>query len=127
MNKLIQIYALRLTDGKYYVGQTKYPEERITAHKLGYGALFTQIYEPLEILQCEDYDVTDWRKAMYFENRLTLEYMQKYGWQNVRGGIFFTPDESKLWLLLQSKIQTRFHKIYPRLLDALCSGNNIDT
>lgn len=122
MNKPIQIYALRLADGKYYIGQTNHPVRRLTQHKLGKGALYTQLHEPLEILHCEEFNV-DRQQALYFENKLTLEYMQQYGWKNVRGGAFYMPNDDTVWRSMQNKLHTRFHKIHPRLLNAFCTAS----
>jgi predicted GIY-YIG superfamily endonuclease len=74
------IYALRLIDNKYYVGYTERMRgERFAEHFNGVGSRWTQLYKPIELLEWREGTLED-------EDRLTLEYMTKYFWQNVRGG-----------------------------------------
>ncbi len=82
------VYALRLEEDKYYVGYTARPiDERLAEHLNGEGAEWTKLYRPLSVLETRPSSIKP-SKAISTgeENRLTLEMMQKYGWQNVRGG-----------------------------------------
>jgi predicted GIY-YIG superfamily endonuclease len=77
---MVYIYVLLLQKQKYYIGKTTDLQYRIETHyKLG-GAAFTKRYRPVKVLKqipnCSDHD----------EQRITQEYMAKYGIQNVRGG-----------------------------------------
>ena len=79
---MISIYVLQLQDNKYYIGKTTNPEFRLHAHFNSYGSAWTQKYPPLQVIQiyhnCNNYD----------EDKYTLQYMEKYGINNVRGGSF---------------------------------------
>ena len=79
---MICIYVLQLEKGKYYVGKTTDPYFRIKSHFNSNGSKWTQLYKPLKILElkrnCDDYD----------EDKVTRQYMDKYGINNVRGGSF---------------------------------------
>ena len=79
---MVQIYTLKLTHGKYYVGKTNQPISRILQHFTKSGSGWTKRFHPVEIMEvmshCNDFD----------EDRVTLQYMDKYGIDNVRGGSF---------------------------------------
>ena len=83
------LYALRLEHGKYYIGITsrKDPHERIREHMNGfYSAQWVKKYkaiEPAEVLDIGNLTDTE---ASRLELKRTLQYMKKYGYQNVRGG-----------------------------------------
>ncbi len=79
---MVYIYILQLEKGKYYVGKTNNPTIRINNHFDFKGSEWTKIYKPIKILDiipnCDDYD----------EDKITKQYMDKYGINNVRGGSF---------------------------------------
>ena len=79
---MVFIYALKLEQGKYYIGKTNSPQFRLENHFHSNGSEWTKIYKPLKLLElhsnCDDYD----------EDKLTRRYMDKYGINNVRGGSF---------------------------------------
>lgn len=77
---MFSIYILELENGKYYVGKTKDTNNRIKKHFKGYGSEYTRKYKPVKIDKIH-YNSTD-------ELKYTLEYMKKYGIDNVRGGPF---------------------------------------
>jgi predicted GIY-YIG superfamily endonuclease len=85
------LYVLRLQEGKYYVGKTSRedPHERIKEHMQGfYSAQWVKKYKPIEPTEILDIgNLTD-SEADKLENYRTLQYMKKYGYQNVRGGKF---------------------------------------
>lgn len=86
--KYFWLYALKLESNKYYVGITtkKDPQERIDQHISGfYGARWTKKYRPIETLEIKDLGYVSQEDARHEEKKLTLEYMHKYGYQNVRG------------------------------------------
>lgn len=99
---MICIYVLQLEKGKYYVGKTKDPHFRIKSHFNSNGSKWTQLYKPLKILElkrnCDDYD----------EDKVTRQYMDKYGIDNVRGGSFVSVklDKSVIHTLQQMEIGT---------------------
>ena len=79
---MLYIYAIKLEKGKYYIGKTSNPQFRLQNHFDSNGSKWTKIYKPLKLIeiksQCDDYD----------ENKITMQYMDKYGINNVRGGSF---------------------------------------
>ena len=89
--KHFSLYTLRLEQNKYYVGITTMtdPYKRIAQHENGfYGARWTKKYKPVETIEIRDLGNITQVEAEDYENRQTLEYMQKYGHQNVIGGKF---------------------------------------
>mgnify|MGYP003690579169 FL=1 len=79
---MVFIYVIQLEKGKYYIGKTNNPKFRLESHFNSNGSEWTKIYKPLRILElkpnCNDYD----------EDKITRQYMDKYGINNVRGGSF---------------------------------------
>lgn len=78
---MIYIYALKLNNGKYYIGKTSNPYFRIESHFYSEGSEWTKIHKPvklLELIKGDDYD----------EDKYTKMYMDKYGIDNVRGGSY---------------------------------------
>lgn len=82
------LYALKLEQGKYYVGITSLtPEARFKQHLNGFlGAEWTKLYKPIKIIQEVDLGVTTFEKAEAYENKVTRKYIKEYGLSNVRGG-----------------------------------------
>ena len=79
---MVYIYAIKLEKGKYYIGKTSNPHFRLQSHFDSNGSSWTKKYEPLKVIEilpnCDDYD----------EDKITMQYMDKYGINNVRGGSF---------------------------------------
>ena len=75
-------YVLRLEDDCLYVGYTADPEVRISSHFLGRGAQWTALHKPVGIKSIQSGDTQ-------LENCLTLALMRQFGWQKVRGGIYY--------------------------------------
>lgn len=102
MNKSeIFIYALKLSNEKYYVGQTINVDDRISQHLKGnQGSEWTKTNPPVELIEKIPTNFTKTEDAMFLENSITLKYMSLFGWKNVRGGDFCTLDEDKLRFLL---------------------------
>lgn len=82
---MVTVYALELENGRYYVGKTCDVEKRFKEHTKGYkSSSWTRKYKPLSILETiEDAHCLD-------EDKLTVDYMMKYGISNVRGGPYVT-------------------------------------
>lgn len=79
---MVFIYVIKLEKGKYYIGKTNNPKFRLESHFNSNGSEWTKIYKPLKVIEikpnCDDYD----------EDKITRQYMDKYGINNVRGGSF---------------------------------------
>ncbi len=69
-------YALKCKNGKYYIGRTWNLNQRYAQHLDGSGAFWTQIHKPISIQEVWLGDC---------EKEKTLNYMRKYGHENVRG------------------------------------------
>ena len=86
---MVFIYALKLKQGKYYVGKTNNPSFRLDNHFNSNGSAWTMKYKPIKLLElipnCDDYD----------EDKYTRKYMDKYGIDNVRGGSFVSIELDK--------------------------------
>lgn len=81
------IYVLLLEHEKWYIGYTERENgERFLEHFKIEGAKYpgakwTQLHNPLQVMEFRKGTKDD-------ENELTITYMKKYGWWNVRGGIY---------------------------------------
>ena len=91
MAKNGQCYVLKLKGGKWYVGYTTRGVERIIEHLDSDGAKWTKKYppvKPIPYMQTEPgkTKATPKNKPNSDEDRLTIEWMEKRGIENVRGG-----------------------------------------
>lgn len=79
---MVMIYTLLCEQNKYYIGKSKKINIRIEDHFDDKGSAWTKLYKPIDILEiklnCDSFD----------EDKITLQYMQKFGINNVRGGSF---------------------------------------
>ena len=85
------LYVLRLEDEKYYIGTTsrKDPNVRIREHLNGfYTAEWVKKYPALDTKEVIDIGNLTASAADELEDKRTLQYVEKYGYQNVRGGKF---------------------------------------
>lgn len=73
------IYVWLLEEDKYYIGWSENLSQRLKQHSCEEAAKWTQKYKPVKVIE-----ICLGNKEV--ENRKTIEYMKKYGWENVRGG-----------------------------------------
>jgi len=99
------IYVLMLRDYKFYIGQSSDPTKRIEKQYKGKGSAWTRLYYPVETVLLKSIGKLTYKEAEIYENKLTLKYMKKYGWKNVRGGYFTNCDNEIVFknLLNQKK------------------------
>lgn len=76
------IYVLRLDGGKYYVGKTNNVMTRYQQHLNGSGSAWTIKYKPVSLEKVIK------NVSVFEEDKVTKEYMSKYGIDNVRGGSY---------------------------------------
>ena len=48
------VYALKLTDGKYYIGKSDNLEQRLQSHFSGSGAAWTRTYTPIKVVEIRE-------------------------------------------------------------------------
>lgn len=85
INKLTDIYELSLKHNKKYIGKTTDIDRRMKEHFSGNGAKVTQKFAPVKgkvIDQCPGY-FSDKVEQMH-----TKANIEKYGYENVRGGSY---------------------------------------
>ena len=92
----IKTYLLEFADDKYYIGQTDNPEFRFNEHLSGNGAKWTRLHRPLHLLFTKSVTVDSPAEAMLHENWMTLQHMERFGWENVRGGDYSVVESFKL-------------------------------
>jgi predicted GIY-YIG superfamily endonuclease len=73
------IYVLKLVEDRYYVGRTSNILRRTRQHFTSNGALYTRKYKPLKVIEVEEEKLSD------DERKMTFKYVEKYGWEKVRG------------------------------------------
>ena len=84
----LNIYALQLEQGKYYIGKTNRFEGFdgvqlcFQEHLEGRGLEWTKKYYPISIIESYEH------YSPFEEDVLTKKYMMKYGIENVRGGSY---------------------------------------
>lgn len=74
--KINYVYVIELHEGKYYIGQTKTLIHRLIKHKKAKGSFITIKYkwkQLIDIIRCDDKI-----RPVDVENKVTLEYMNKY-------------------------------------------------
>ena len=87
----VYVYALELEANRWYIGSSRDPERRYQAHATGQGAAFTKLFTPLRLV---GYRLATQTLPALDEDREVIEYMAKYGIDNVRGGTFSQPQLS---------------------------------
>ncbi len=80
------LYVLKLKNDTYYIGSSRNIYTRLKTHfnpEIN-TTQNTQNNPPLKIVEIKE--MKDSLNLEYYENKLTLEYIEKYGKDNVRGG-----------------------------------------
>ena len=76
------IYVLKLQGGNYYIGKSNDVIGRYQEHLQGNGSAWTRKYTPLSLVESRD------NVSPFEEDKVTKEYMAKYGIDKVRGGSY---------------------------------------
>ena len=85
INAPTAIYKMNLEGGKKYVGKTTDVDRRMDQHFSGNGAKVTKKFKPINA------KVVDEVPGFFsddVEQEYTEEYIDKYGYENVRGGMY---------------------------------------
>ena len=78
---MTSIYVLGLIDGRYYVGRSDNVQQRYQQHLNGDGSAWTKKYRPVSLVETI-------KGGIFDEDKVTKQYMAKYGIDNVRGGSY---------------------------------------
>ena len=76
------IYVLHLEGGRYYIGKSDNVMNRYKQHMNGSGSAWTRKYKPISL------EKTIENVSSFEEDKITKEYMSKYGIDRVRGGSY---------------------------------------
>lgn len=83
------IYVLNLKGGRYYVGKSDNVTNRYQQHLNGNGSAWTRKYKPISL------EKTIEKVSHFEEDKITKEYMSKYGIDKVRGGSYVEVELSR--------------------------------
>lgn len=84
------IYVLKLVEDRYYVGRTINIYRRMREHFTAGGSIYTRKYKPLKVIEVEEETTTD------DERKMTFKYVEKYGWEKVRGSYWCSLEINRL-------------------------------
>ena len=76
------IYVLYLKGGNYYIGKSNNVYARYQQHLNGKGSAWTKKYPPISLVKTIE------SASPFDEDKITKEYMAKYGIEKVRGGSY---------------------------------------
>jgi predicted GIY-YIG superfamily endonuclease len=76
------IYVLSLEGGRYYIGKSDDVIGRLQQHFNGSGSAWTKKYKPISLVKTIE------NVSPFEEDKITKEYMSKYGIEKVRGGSY---------------------------------------
>jgi predicted GIY-YIG superfamily endonuclease len=79
---MTSIYIIRLEGGRYYIGKSDNIIQRYQQHLSGQGSAWTRKYAPISL------ERTIENVSPFEEDKVTKEYMAKYGIDKVRGGSY---------------------------------------
>jgi hypothetical protein len=90
------------------VGRTSNILRRIEEHFTNNGAVYTKAYKPVKVIEIEE------EKTNGDERIKTLEIMEKYGWEKVRGACWCCLELFKPPKINTKKKKPRVYKIYDK-------------
>jgi predicted GIY-YIG superfamily endonuclease len=80
------VYILRLSSGRYYIGKSDNVLNRYAQHLNGTGSAWTRMYKPISLFKTIE------NVSSFEEDKVTKMYMSKYGIDKVRGGSYVQVD-----------------------------------
>ena len=109
INSKTVIYKMDLENGKKYIGKTSDIDRRMEQHFSGNGSKVTKKFKPISGTVIDEV-------PGFFSNEIeheyTEEYIEKYGYQNVRGGYY--TNSKTLKYQSQNKKKTTNNKKKPQ-------------
>lgn len=111
------MYVLILQHGFRYVGVTANVDRRMLEHMQGRGSVVTKMYPPIRRETLLYLGQMTYAQAEYYEDWYTLDLMERYGYQNVRGGHYVRLHNKHIYAMLQNnpKIIIKFNKDVRRM------------
>ena len=111
------LYVLLLENDFYYIGQTNDLVRRFREHyeQIGGGSIWTYLHKPIKIIEHWDLGEYTQESAMQFENKLTLEYINRFGMEKVRGGEYVMTDPQLHYYSLLSRNRLIKGQYIPKL------------
>lgn len=88
-------YVLQCSSDMFYIGITTDIANRIREHtyKEKKSAAFTKKYDVEQVIEIHYIGLTNSNYAKQVEREVTIQYMEKYLWKNVRGSDYATSSE----------------------------------
>jgi predicted GIY-YIG superfamily endonuclease len=83
------VYVLGLEDDCFYVGWTRDLEKRLAEHKTGKGSKWTKQHKYKELITVLPGDTR-------LENKIAKKWINRYGYDRVRGGIYISDGEDPI-------------------------------
>jgi hypothetical protein len=108
----LKIYVINCINNKYYIGKTSKTIDEVLSDHMSGSRHYTSIHTPLTITLLKD------SADNFDEDKFVLEYMNKYGIDNVRGGSYSKEKLSENEILeIKKKLNTVNNNCYS------CSGH----
>lgn len=79
---MTSIYILQLEHGCFYIGKSDNVSKRYQEHVNGKGSAWTRLHKPISLERTVNH------ASAFDEDKITKEYMAKYGIDKVRGGSY---------------------------------------
>lgn len=92
------IYVLLLEEQRYYIGRTGNILKRLEQHFTNKGAIYTKKFKPIKVLEIKNENTNN------DERIKTIEYMNLYGWEKVRGSYWCSINISKPLFLKKNEL-----------------------
>ena len=88
------VYVLKLQDDGYYVGVSSNLNARLGQHFGGTGSVWTRLHKPIRLLAV-------WIGGEDKENEIARIYIERYGFDKVRGGKYLRDKKIPINYLLK--------------------------
>ena len=115
-----RIYVISLSEGKYYVGMTTDLEKRLAVHaskreKDRPRWCRPHVFQGLHWVSEDEFEDTE--RALWEEDFVTVNFIERFGISNVRGGSFIEKDDAVVRHKLDLWYRNRMRKYQPKPLE----------